>query len=177
MPQNPLRLTINEAKTWYKPGPALSHADRVTLRFLKRYGAFVRRDMRQNIRRRKRVSRPGQGPTNQTGLLKGHIQYVVDLKGEQVWIYPLLFRGRSKDTPGLLEFGGKVQVKRPLVRYLKVKGNRRRGRRGRTARTGVQRFVIKPGMYDFDERPYARPAKAKNDLKVSGIWAYARNTR
>lgn len=51
---------------------------RAERKVLSRFGAYVRQDARSRIRRRKRPSRSGESPTNQTGLLKRNIFFVYD---------------------------------------------------------------------------------------------------
>jgi hypothetical protein len=70
---------------------------------LSRFGAYVRQEARSRIRRRKRVSKPDEGPTNQTGLLKQNIFFVYDPHRRSVVIGPTLL-----NAPATLEHGGVV---------------------------------------------------------------------
>jgi hypothetical protein len=93
---------------------AVSRAER---RVLSKFGAHVRQDAKQRIRRRKRPSRAGESPTNQTGLLKRHIYFVFDPDRRSVVIGPArLSIGTS--APATLEHGGDAAVEsdRKVVR-------------------------------------------------------------
>lgn len=71
-----------------------------------RQGALVRRIGRRNVRSRKRASRPGEGPTNQTGLLKRFIFYSWDPINQAIVVGPEKLSGVVGSTPKVLEFGG-----------------------------------------------------------------------
>jgi hypothetical protein len=55
--------------------------DRRTQWVFARFGNYVRQAARKRIKKRKRKSRPGEGPTNQTGLLRGNIFFAYDKDG------------------------------------------------------------------------------------------------
>jgi hypothetical protein len=86
---------------------SVSRAER---RVLSRFGAYVRQDARSRIRRRKRPSRPGESPTNQTGLLKRNIFFVYDEARRSVVIGPIRLN-RGTDAPATLEHGGVVLIR------------------------------------------------------------------
>lgn len=75
-----------------------------THKILSRYGYFVMKDARQSIRRRKRVSKPDQSPTDQTGVLKRTILFYYDPKERTVVIGPV--GDASSTIPAALEYGG-----------------------------------------------------------------------
>lgn len=97
----------------------LRAVDRAERRVLSKAGAFLRRRAKSAIRRRKRVSRPGEPPSSHAGHLRRLIFFGYDRAASSVVIGPLLFRSRQRPTvPKLLEFGGVVTRER--------KGRRRR---------------------------------------------------
>ena len=51
----------------------INAVDRTTRRNLSRFGAFVRQRARSSIRTRKRISEPGQPPTNRTGRTEARL--------------------------------------------------------------------------------------------------------
>lgn len=118
---------------------AITRAER---RVLSKFGAYVRQDARQRIRRRKRPSRPGESPTNQTGLLKQHIYFVFDEGRRSVVIGPILLNPGS-GAPEILEHGGETVIE-----------TRRRGR---------ERVHIEP-------RPYMGPAFEKVQTQLPALW-------
>lgn len=91
--------------------------DRATRKHLSRFGAFVRTRARSSIRTRRRISEPGQPPTNRTGLLKRNIFFVYEPSRRSVVIGPVLLNS-SSGAPELLEHGGTVirEVKGRSVR-------------------------------------------------------------
>jgi hypothetical protein len=135
-------LKLNRAKSLFfdrrKVQSAVSRAER---RVLSRFGAFVRQDAKQRIRRRKRPSRPGEAPTNQTGLLKRHIYFVFDEARRSVVIGPILLN-RGTGAPATLEHGGAVAVMQ-------------RGRREVVA---------------YAPRPYMGPAFEQEQRKLPALW-------
>jgi hypothetical protein len=85
---------------------------------LSKWGAYVRTRSKQSIRKRKKVSLPGQPPSSHEGSLKRLIFFAYDKQDAEVVAGPLLFSSR----PGadLLEFGGRRYGKsykaRPYMR-------------------------------------------------------------
>src|SRR5690554_1288193 len=79
--------------------------DAATRRVLSRFGAYVRRRARSSIRKRNRISRPGEAPTTHTGLLRNWILFVYEPMSQRVLIGPAALRGKSK-APEILEYGG-----------------------------------------------------------------------
>lgn len=117
--------------------------DRATRRVLSRFGAFVRRTARSSIRRRKRISRPGEPPSSRTGLLKRFIFFGYDTRARSVVIGParLTRKGRG-EAPSLLEYGGRTTLKR--------RGRRRRAR--------------------YAARPFMGPAFEKEKPQLPAMW-------
>ena len=78
-------------------------------------GAILRRAMRQQIRTRRSPSKPGQPPTNQTGILKNSIRFAYVPFSQSVVVGPVKLSG-STNAPGVLEHGGVVPVPK-VFRY------------------------------------------------------------
>ena len=81
-----------------------------------KFGAYVARRMQTSIRNRKKASKPGQTPTNQTGLLRDNIFFALDDRSGAVVIGPArtnqrnAFGTRGQTIPNILEKGGLVGV-------------------------------------------------------------------
>ena len=121
--------------------------DRAARVVLIKAGAFVRTSARSSIRRRKRISKPGQPPSSHTGLLKRLIFFGYDRGRKTVVIGPMRLNQKTGNAPEALEHGGTTVV---------ADGPRRR-RRKRRVRVAA--------------RPYMGPAMAKEAPKFSKLWA------
>lgn len=123
-----------------------SQVDRTTRRVLSRFGAFVRRTARSSIRKRKRISEPGQPPSSHIGLLKKFIFFGYEPRKHSVVIGPVRLsekgRGEPPGAPALLEHGGTTTLTR--------RGKRKRAR--------------------FRPRPFMRPAFEKEHPKLPAMW-------
>ena len=84
--------------------------DAATRRALGKAGAFIRRRAKTSIRKRKKVSQPGNPPHSHAGHLRRLIFFAYDPAGQTVVIGPVPFR--KGEAPRLLEFGG-VTTRRP----------------------------------------------------------------
>ena len=95
---------------------------RMEKRGLSRAGAFIRRRMRQSIRRRKKISKPGSPPSSHTGDLK-KILFVYDKNESSVVIGPIRFDSKDKlsgrTQPNILEQGGSVwdKIRRKHLKF------------------------------------------------------------
>jgi len=78
--------------------------DAATRRALGKAGAFIRQRARTSIRKRKKVSQPGNPPSSHAGHLRRLIFFAYDPAGQTVVIGPVPFR--KGEAPRLLEFGG-----------------------------------------------------------------------
>lgn len=78
---------------------------------LGKFGAFVRTRARSSIRKRKRVSLPGQPPSSHVGTYKNLIFFAYDPVAESVVIGPVKFK--KGNVPALLEHGGPAVRKGP----------------------------------------------------------------
>jgi len=98
------------ARTFFRPERVADPLRRARQRVVSRFLYFVMQDARQGIRRRKNASRPGQPPTNRTGLLKSTIFYGMDSSEEGGAVGAVPFNGRIRRLriPQVLEHGGQV---------------------------------------------------------------------
>jgi hypothetical protein len=119
-----------------------SQVSRSERRVLSKFGAYVRQDARQRIRRRKRPSQPDESPTNQTGLLKRHIYFVFDSDRRSVVIGPARL-STGTEAPATLEYGGHAVAETP---------------EGKPVRVAIE------------ERPYMGPAFRQELPKVPALW-------
>ena len=122
--------------------------DKAARRVLSRFGAFVRRGAKSSIRKRKRISAPGEPPSSHTGLLKRLIYFGYDRQRRSVVIGPQRLNQKVGDAPEALEYGGFSTV---------IEGSSRRSRRRRRMRIAA--------------RPYMGPAFQKEQPKLPAMWA------
>lgn len=118
----------------------LAAVGKARARVLSKIGAYVMTTARRSIRKRKAYSRPGQPPSDHSGLLKHFIFFRYDQSSDSVVIGPVRF-GRS-DAPRLLEHGG-------------VTNRKRRGRLTRMR---------------YKARPFMQPALEKEKPGFAEIW-------
>lgn len=111
-------------------------------RVLYQTGAYTRTSESRRIRTRKKKSKPGQGPTNQTRRLKSGVKFTVDeLEGTVVaGITPNTGKSNStplggKTIPQLIDQGGKSRV--------------------------VDPFTGKTSIVDYGPRPITDPVRPK----------------
>ncbi len=111
-------------------------------RELRGASAYLRSVARNSIRRRKRKSRPGQTPTNQTGGLKRFIAFE-RRNGDPLTYLIGAQRTKAGDIPGRLETGGVARIR-----------TSKRARRRDPRAPAVVSVRIAP-------RPFMRPALDK----------------
>jgi len=123
-------------------------------RSMRRAGAFIRAAARSSIRKRKRVSNPGEPPSSHAGDLRRLIVFDYDRSSNSLVVGPMLFPGARKghvlpdDTvPHILEYGGNATV---------IKS-------GKTVWGKRKRIHIKA-------RPYMRPAFEKGLKDMYKKW-------
>ena len=118
--------------------------DKAKRQALSKAGAFIRTRARTSIRKRKRISQPGQPPSSHTGLLRRFILFGYDRQSDSVVVGPVGFR--SSVAPRVLEEGGRTRIVR-----------RRRGRKeSRVVRVGA--------------RPYMAPALEAERDNIPKVW-------
>ena len=116
-------------------------------RNLSKAGAFVRTAARSSIRKRKRISAPGQPPSSHTGLLKRFIFFGYDSARKTVVVGPMRLNQKVGAAPEALEHGGRSTVVS--------------GRRGRHRKRRIR----------IQARPFMGPAMRKEAPKFAGLWA------
>jgi len=132
---------------FFDRGAVTSATDRATRRVLSRFGAYVRTTAKHSIRKRKRISDPGEPPSSHTGLLRRFIFFGYDRDRRSVVIGPMRLNQKVGDAPAALEYGGTSTV-------VEVSRRRRRKRRIRMA-----------------ARPFMGPAFEKERPKLPAMWA------
>lgn len=125
-----------------------SAVDKATGKVLSRFGAFVRQTAKSSIRRRKSISKPGQAPTNWSGLLKKFLFFSFDRSKRSVVIGPARLNKSSNDAPELLEHGGRAKRRN--------RAGRNRSKRSRSVR--------------YHARPYMGPAFQKEQKQLPKLW-------
>ena len=137
-------MSLKSAKSQFFDRPAVKSAvDKATRKVLSRFGAFVRTTARSSIRRRKRVSKPGESPTSWTGLLRKFVFFSYDAGSRSVVIGPVRLNRTEGEAPRLLEHGG------PAIR---------------PDRSGKSRRV------EYRAAPYMGPAFEKERQKLPALW-------
>ena len=140
-----MKFSIREFRQSFFDRAAVTQAvDRATRRVLSKFGAFVRTTARSSLRRRKRVSEPGQPPSSHTGLVKRLLFFGFDAVRRSVIVGPAKLNKPKPRVLELLEQGGNI---------------RRRNRRTRKLETHVYRA-----------RPFMGPAMKKELPKLPAMW-------
>lgn len=99
--------SFHATKNWFFDRAAvIARVEKATIRAMSKFGAFVRKRARSSIRRRRKISEPGQPPSAHSGEIK-LIYFVYDPGTKSVVVGPLLFK--RGEAPPLLEFGGERQ--------------------------------------------------------------------
>lgn len=121
---------------------------------LSRFGAYVMTDARRSVRKRKKISEPGDAPSSHVGLLRSFIHFGKSEGNRSVVIGPAAINGRKmKGTPRLLEYGG--SRRQMLYSSKKVMTKRIKGKRRRSY---IKRTRIGMGTANYRARPFMRPA-------------------
>ena len=172
-------LRLNQAKGLFfdrqKVQRSINRAER---RVFSKFGAYVRSDARASIRRRKRPSKPGQAPTNQTGRLKNNIFFVYEPTRRSVVIGPILLN-RGTGAPEVLEHGG-VTVVRKVEREPRRKQRKQRRKRSKAEieriiaakrRQGKRPTKVTLKPITIEPRPFMGPAFEKNrEQELPRMW-------
>lgn len=144
-------LSIEQAKgAFFDRKPVMDAMDKATKQALSKFGAFVRTRARSSIRKRKKISQPGQPPSSHTGLLKDKLFFVFERERKGVVIGPARLNKPGLPAPQLLEQGGAVTVTR----------------RTKAGKTKQVRRVYQP-------RPFMGPAFEKERPKLPELWQNA----
>lgn len=145
---------FNQKQMFFDRQAVIEAVGRANAQNLSRAGSFIRRSARSSLRRRKRVSEPGQPPSVHTqdrvATLK-NIWFVFERRRTSVVVGPLrlngsTLRGSDRSTvPELHELGGSAVL---------VSRKKKRRRRARYA-----------------ARPFMGPAMKRELPKFEGLWA------
>jgi hypothetical protein len=105
-----ISVGFREAKAaFFDTERVMAAMDRAERGALSRAGAFVRRTARQSIRKRNKISLPGQPPSDHGGALKRFLFFSYDFSTRSVVIGPAAWPSRySPRGPQVLESGGTV---------------------------------------------------------------------
>jgi hypothetical protein len=133
-------------QTFFDSKAVVGAVDRAERRVLSKFGAYVRRTARSSIRTRKRMSRPGEPPTNRTGMLKRFIFFGYDRMRASVVIGPMRLNSKRGDAPEALEHGGSSIV------------------------TAYRRKRVVRKRMNIRARPFMGPALAKEQPKLPDMW-------
>jgi hypothetical protein len=144
---------FNKKQFFFDRQIVIGAVGRASAKNLSKAGSFVRRSARSSLRRRKKVSPPGQPPSVHTqdrvATLK-NIWFVFDPAQRSVVVGPLKLNGsrlegsNRQTVPSLHELGGTAVVG----------GRRKRKRRAKYA-----------------SRPFMGPAMERELPKFAGLWA------
>lgn len=134
--------------TQWRPGKLIAAARKAKKRNLIRGAAIVRRRARSSLRKRKRVSRPGEKPSIHASKRNLRlILFAYDQQTQTSVVGPVKFQTSSSNVVTALEKGGRTAAKR-------------RGRGGKRRR---ERRTIRP-------RPYMRPARDDARDAIGSLW-------
>lgn len=139
-----------KATTTFRPKPVVDAVDRAATRVLGKFGAYVRRDARKRIKKRKKggVSKPGESPVSHNEQLK-LILFDVDSRKRSTIIGPIRLRGKQGLATKALEQGGEIRWK----------GERK-------GKPVIAKAMIEP-------RPYMKPAFEALKPKLPEMWRNA----
>ncbi|MFA9478511.1 hypothetical protein ACERK3_09405 [Phycisphaerales bacterium AB-hyl4] len=192
-------MSRNQAKSLFFDRPrVLAMMERTRHRVFGRFGGFVRMTARRSIRKRNRISEPGQPPSSHEGSLRRGIWYAADPQRSSVVIGPVstnqvFFDGDMRPirgtVPEVLEHGGVV---RTIEIYVMGRWRRRDLRRKgavasvAAARAAAQSGVLSPGRVVLSggvpqrtrhstiaPRPYMGPAFQKGLQRLPDFWRMA----
>lgn len=135
-----LTLTINIKNMFFDRRRIIDKVAKANRRNLSKAGAFIRRSAKSSIRKRKRISRPGEPPSSHEGSLRRLIYFGYEPNRETVVIGPVRFG--AGQAPALLERGGSTRLKR--------------GNKVRIAR--------------YRPRPFMGPALEREAPKLAPLW-------
>lgn len=136
-------------QTFFDAPAVLKATDRKRRAGLSKMGAFVRRRAKSSIRKRKKVSLPGQPPSSHVGTLKNLIFFSYDARTDSVVVGPVPFGPGV--APKALEYGG------PSVRARRIK-----------AADGTKLVARKP--VKIRPRPFMHPAMVHELPKFTQLY-------
>jgi len=178
---------MNVKKMFFDRKAVLEAVGRANAKVLSKAGAFVRRTAKSSIRKRKRVSRPGEPPSSHVGTLRDLIYFGFDAASRSVVIGPTPFRGRAV-VPRLLELGGssgprknrrrktrklggagEIRVDGSRSVYAKLRSTAQVQRANQTNEEFFGPETL--GPVHIEPRPYMGPALQKELPGLPALWA------
>jgi hypothetical protein len=166
-------ITMEVKHLFFDRQAVTSRVAKANRKALSKAGAFVRRSSRSSIRRRKRVSRPGEPPsahsTDPVASIK-NILFAYEPANEGVVIGPVRLHAKqvaggaiaSGTVPQTLELGGTVGLREKRVGKRWVSAGRRKARPGQPTRVRKARYA---------PRPFMGPALAREAPKFPDLWS------
>lgn len=145
--RNMMNVGVEAAKrNFFDRAAVISAVDKAEARFMSKFGAYVRSDANQSMKRTRttRPSNPGTPPRAHRGDLKRFNFFQYDARQHDVVIGPILLPGSRYAVPGLHEHGGSVVPRRST-----------KNRAGKLA--------------TYPARPFMRPALMKNLKRVDEL--------
>ncbi len=147
-------------KGFFDRSAVMNSVDRARLKGLSKFGAFVRTTARSSMRKRRKVSLPGQPPSVHEGSVKRLLYFSYDSNSRSTVVGPVMFQGKGRriqpvgqTVPQTLEDGGTIRVQEvQLSGGLWVGASEKLLAASRARRTRIA--TIKP-------RPFMKPALAK----------------
>jgi hypothetical protein len=144
------RVTLRPMDFFFDRPKVIAAVGKARAKRLSKFGAFVRTSARSSIRRRKKVSQPGQPPSahskDKVRSIK-NIQFSYDRSSDGVVVGPIKLNGMRGQVPQALEHGGPILILS--------------GRRGAK---DVRTVTIQA-------RPFMLPALKKEAPKFPGVFA------
>lgn len=150
-------------------------------RAMSKIGAFVRTSARTSIRKRKKVSLPGQPPnahTSEKVVTLKNILFGYDPKAHSVVIGPVKLNSRASDwidsgstaTPGLIERGGVATLQEE--RWKSKDGKQYKWRRRDMRRAASENKEYRSRRATFRARPFMAPAleRERSNGKLISAW-------
>ncbi len=132
-----MTLRIDVKSMFFDRRAVIDALGSANVKALGRGGAFIRRRAKSSIRKRKRVSRPGEPPSSHVGTLRNLIYFGFDTGRQSVVIGPTPL-GTVGRVPPILEYGGPSIVRKNSRRRLRRPGGageiRIGGRHGKTTK-------------------------------------------
>lgn len=117
-----MKLDIKLKNSFFDRHAVVDKVEKARVTVLSRIGAFMRTRARSMLRKRKRISNPGQAPSVHTSdptISLKNVQFGYDFSSRSVVVGPIPLNGKNGGTPvpELLEFGGTVTRKGKTLHY------------------------------------------------------------
>ena len=151
-----MRFKTLKTTMFFDSKPVMAKTDRATRRALGKFGAFVRRTAKRSIRKRKKISTPGQPPSSHEGTLKKLIFFGYEPSTRSVVIGPLPHENAVNDVgvPRKLAEGGTIR----LMKTVRLK----------TGSVGSKTIRTKKNVF-IRPRPYMGPAFKKERATLPAL--------